>query len=76
MWRGNLILKKNKELEGLNIETLGVKKFYDANISIDWYSQRKDENPTRKSCTKLFQSWRVAKMKNLDGGFLSEKLCR
>ena len=69
-------MKKDKELEGLSIETLGVKKFYDANISIDWYSQRKDENPTRKTCTKLFQSLRVAKMKNLDGGFSCEKLCR
>ena len=38
--------------------------------------RRKDENLTRKTCTKQFQSLRVAKMKNLDRGFWSEKLCR
>ena len=32
---GNLILEKNKELEGLDIETLRVNKFYDANISMN-----------------------------------------
>ena len=32
---GKLILEKNKELEGLDIETLRVNKFYDANISMN-----------------------------------------
>ena len=32
---GKLISENNKELEGLDIEMLGVNKFYDANISMN-----------------------------------------
>ena len=33
LYKGKLILEKNKELEGLDIETLRVNKLCDANIS-------------------------------------------
>ena len=33
LYKGKLILEKNKELEGFHIETLLINKFYDANIS-------------------------------------------
>ena len=35
LYKGKLILEKNKELEGLSIEKLCVKKFYHANISMN-----------------------------------------
>ena len=35
LYQGKLILEKNKELEGLNIEMLHFNKFYDANISMN-----------------------------------------
>ena len=35
LYMGKLISENNKELEGLNIEMLGVNKFYDANISMN-----------------------------------------
>ena len=34
LYKGKLISEKNKELEGLDTETLRVNKFYDANISM------------------------------------------
>ena len=35
LYKGKLILEKNKELEGLSIEKLCVEKFYHANISMN-----------------------------------------
>ena len=35
LYKGKLILQKNKELEGFDIEMLRVNKFYDANISMN-----------------------------------------
>ena len=34
-YKGKLLLEKNKELRGLNIEMLRVNKFYEANISMN-----------------------------------------
>ena len=35
LYKGKLILEKNKELEGLSIGKLCVEKFYHANISMN-----------------------------------------
>ena len=54
LYKGKLISEKNKELEGLDIETLRVNKFYDANISM--IESDKVERD-KKIIDKILQKW-------------------
>ena len=56
LYKGKLVLEKNKELEGLNIETLHVSKFYNANISMH-ESERVERD---KEIIKSFKNYPLA----------------